>query len=81
MKVAEIEDLNNGKYKLLVKRSFMGRLFTSNKYFSVVLQDSGREYTVGSQTIYIDSEGNRTSNGSYLAEAIDKYRRKKSFGI
>ncbi len=33
-------------------------------------------YLVGGQNIYVDKDGYRTGNGSWIAEEIDRYKRK-----
>jgi len=48
------------------------RIKTKTKKF----KDSGNHYTFGGGNIYHDEDGEKTGNGSYVGESIDKWRRK-----
>lgn len=74
MKVTKIEE-NSGIYLVTLTPNFIEKLFgKKEKVDRFRMSDS--TYMFGGGAIYIRQDGERTGNGSYIGEAIDKWRRK-----
>lgn len=73
MKVIRINRTDN-KYHVTTKPSLMGRLF-GMKCKTGIYHSTMDSYMFGGGGIYIDSEGNKTGNGSIIGEAIDGWIR------
>nr|QBM02711.1 hypothetical protein [uncultured archaeon] len=74
MKITKIER-EKWVYLVTFEPNFLEKFFgikTKTKKF----KDSGNHYTFGGGNIYHDEDGEKTGNGSYVGESIDKWRRK-----
>ena len=74
MKVADIQR-EGGIYTVTVIPNRFENLF-GYKPKTFRLRENGSYYSFGGQNIYIFEDGTKTGNGHYIAEAIDKWRRK-----
>jgi len=73
MKIKEIKN-DAGVYNVTLIPNWLEKLF-GVKEKTVKYKDSGSSYICGGGTIYVKQDGNRTSNGEWIAEEIDKWRR------
>jgi len=78
MKVGNIRKLENSKYEVTLIPNWFERLLGIKpkiKYF----KETFYTYTFGGGNLYIDEEGRQTKNGYYIAEEIDRFKRKINF--
>jgi len=74
MKISKIEKIDY-QYRVTLSPNWLERLFgVKEKVWT--FRDSGSTYTFGGGTCYTRSDGKQTGNGSWIAEAIDIWRRK-----
>lgn len=77
MKIKKIETNPSlfGAYDVTLEPNWFEKLFgVKEKVFQV--KDTDETYVFGGGNVYIDKEGNKLGNGHWIAEAIDKHRRK-----
>ena len=76
MRITEIKRKENtlSVYEVTFQPNWLEKLFgvvEKQKEY----RNSGSTYSFGGGTVYIDKDGNYLSNGSYIGESIDKWRR------
>ena len=77
MRIKEIK-IKKGSYhiyEVTFVPNFLERLFNI-KEKTKEYKDDGIKYVFGSQTAYLKKDGERLGNGNWVAEEIDKWRRK-----
>lgn len=77
MKITKIEYIKN-IYYVTLEPNYIEKLFGCKGKIKKY-KDSGSNYMCGGGTIYINEDGEKTSNGSYIGETIDIWRRKQLF--
>ncbi len=75
MKVIKIEEIDN-IYHVTLKRNWLERLFGFKPEEVIRYKMTFSTYVFGGGTIYLKEDGERTGNGDYVAEEIDKWRRR-----
>ena len=75
MKIINIEKDDKQIYHVTLKPNLISRLFGAKEKV-IKLKDSGRVYTFGGQTVYINEKGEKIGNWSNIGEAIDNWRRR-----
>lgn len=77
MKIKEIKNKKDSYsiYEVTFIPNFIERLFNI-KEKTKEYKDDGTTYTFGSQTAYVEKNGDRLGNGNWIAQEIDKWRRK-----
>lgn len=73
MNISKIEKIDFA-YHVTLTPNWFEKLF-GRKEKIMKFKDSGSEYMFGGGTIYTREDGERTSNGSKIGVAIDKWRR------
>ncbi len=73
MKIKEITN-DAGVYNVTLVPNWLEKIFNI-KEKTVKYKDSGNSYVLGGGSIYTRQDGTRTSNGEWIAEEIDKWRR------
>jgi len=74
MKVSKIEEIN-GVFNVTLVPNLLESLFGIKEKVSRFRTD-GTTFVFGGGTSYIREDGETTGNGSYIGEAIDKWRRR-----
>lgn len=77
MKIKKIEANPSlfGVYDVTLVPNWFEKFFgVKEQVFQV--KDKGATYMFGGGAVYIDREGNELGNGHWIAEAVDKHRRK-----
>lgn len=74
MKITKIEEVG-GLYHVTLKPNWLEKLF-GVKEKTWTFKDNYSTYRFGGGSVYIRSDGEKTGNGSYIGESIDKWRRK-----
>ena len=72
MKITKIEK-HDYVYHVTLTPNLIEKLFGVKEKVSK-FRDNGSTYRFGSGTVYVRSDGEKTENGSYIGEAIDKWR-------
>lgn len=75
MKVIKIET-ESSIYHVTIAYNWFERLFGHKPVEIIRYKDSWSNYKFGGGTIYITEKGEKTGNGDYIAEEIDKWRRR-----
>ena len=75
MKVIKIEEID-GIFHVTVKRNWLEKLFGFKAEEVIRYKMTLSTYKYGGGAIYIKEDGTRTNNGEYVAEEIDKWRRR-----
>jgi len=74
MKIVKIETTDNEIFSVHLEPYFIERIF-GVKPKVVKYKDSGKEYFIGKQTVYIKENGEKCGNENRIAEKIDCWRR------
>lgn len=77
MKIAEITQ-KGSYYNVKLKPNWLEKLLGFEAY-TVTLKDSGSHFMAGGGAVYVTQYGEKLGNGSYIGEAIDKFRLIQSF--
>ena len=62
-------------WEVIVTPSKFEKIF-GYKEKTYLVKDTGEVYTFGGGAVYVTKDGDKLSNGHWIAEAIDKHRRK-----
>lgn len=74
MKVSKIEDID-GIYHVTITPTWIERIF-GLKEKVMKFKPKGATFVFGGGEVYIRSDGEETGNGSYIGEALDKFRKR-----
>ncbi len=74
MKIDKIETNDNQIFSVYLIPNFIERLF-GVKPKVIRYKDSGSEYWLGKQTVYLKENGQKCGNENWIAEKIDCWRR------
>lgn len=74
MKIKEIKRKSNGIFEVTFTPYWFERLF-GVKEKTKEYKDSGFCYKIDRSTVYIDKNGKQLSNGNWIGEAIDRFRK------
>ena len=75
MKITKIEKDPEDIYLVTLTPNFFEKIFGAKERTDKFI-DSNSTFMFGGGSIYIRQDGVKTGNGSYIGEAIDKWRRK-----
>jgi hypothetical protein len=73
MKIKKIEE-KDFRFHVTLEPNWLEKLF-GVKPKTEIYKDSGGTFYFGSGTVYYRQDGEKSENGGYIGEAIDKYRR------
>lgn len=74
MKVDKIETKDNEIFSVYLVPNFFEKLL-GIKPKVIQYKDSGKEYWLGKQTVYLKKNGKKCGNEDWIAEKIDCWRR------
>ena len=75
IKNIELDDNNFSIYSVTFTPNWLERLFKM-KEKTKQYKNTGKIYKNGGGNVYIDKNGNELSNGYWIGDAIDKWRKK-----
>ena len=74
MKIIKIREHENRIYSVKIKPNLIMRVFGA-KEKTLRFKDTGRVYTFGGQTVYVNEKGERIDKYSKITKAIDCHMR------
>jgi len=75
MRVVEIVEDKFCIYNVTLKPNWLERLFGC-KTKTIQIKDTRSQYTFGGGNVYVDKNGDKLGNGSYIGEKIDSWKLK-----